>query len=147
MSITQNTRNHKIEEIYELILDETGIEKLQLNTDIFHEGVAGDDFHELIDQYQKQFKVNMNAYSWYFHTDEEGFNFPGGLFFKPPYERVTRIAITPELLLKFANSGTWELDYPEHQLPSKRYDLQVNTVFSVTFFLIVAILLIYKLLY
>ena len=142
---TMNKRNHQLEDIFSEIRKFISNEPLDAKTDIFKDlGLVGDDFHELIEQYQNQFNVNMDSYIWYFHADEEGLNFPGALFFKPPYERVTRIPVTPELLLKFANSGTWELKYPEHQLPNKRHDLQINTIFFTTFFILLASLLIYN---
>ncbi len=143
--IHMNTGNYQLEDIYSEIRNFISNEPLNPSTDIFKDlGLVGDDFHELIEQYQKQFNVNMDSYIWYFHADEEGLNFPGALFFKPPYERVTRIPVTPELLLKFANTGTWKLNYPEHQLPSKRYDIQINTIFGATLLVIIAITLIYN---
>ena len=60
-------------------------------------GIHGDDFHELIDEYAKVFKVDMTGYLWYFHADEEGNSF-GGSIIKPPYDRVKRIPVTPALL-------------------------------------------------
>ena len=140
-----SNQKFQIEDIYELLREVTGVKQLNSQTDIYGDlRVSGDDFHELIEKYQKTFDVNIDNYLWYFHSDEEGMNFPGGLFFKTPYERVNRIPITPELLLKFANSGTWGLKYPEHEIPEKRYDLLVNTIFNITFIAIVALVLIYN---
>lgn len=53
-------------------------DKAEPNSDIFGElGIVGDDFHELIEQYAKQFHVDMTGYLWYFHADGEGLNFDG----------------------------------------------------------------------
>lgn len=105
------------------------IEEIEPETDIYTElGVAGDDFDEMMSAYSKQFNVDLTTYLWYFHCDEEGgWNSIGGSFFKPPYERVTRIAVTPALLLECANKGKWDLKYPEHKLPKRRYDIIINT--------------------
>jgi hypothetical protein len=80
-----------------------------------------DDFHELIEKYAVELNVDMNAYLWCFHSDEEGQNI-GGLFFKPPYRRVTRIPVTPDKLISFAISGKWSMQYPSHNLPKFRVD-------------------------
>ncbi|MEO1653574.1 MAG: DUF1493 family protein [Bacteroidota bacterium] len=132
-------------DIYDFLKEELGLSQLSPQSDIFGElGVRGDDFDELMEKYQKQFKVNMDAYLWYFHSDEEGLNFPGGLFFKPPYERVNRIPVNPELLVKFAQSGTWQLDYPEHQIPKWRYDILMNSLIGLILFTFLIIGLIYN---
>lgn len=107
--------NYSIENIYKLIHGETGMVTLRPDIDIYQQGVVGDDFHELIEKYQKEFEVDMDSYLWYFHSDEEGINFPGAIFSKLPYDRVKRIPVTPQLLLKFDNSGVWELKYPDHE--------------------------------
>jgi hypothetical protein len=54
--------------------------------------------------------------------DEEGQNL-GGLFFSPPYQRVSRIPVTPDKLLLFANLGKWHMQYPTHKLPKFRLDI------------------------
>ncbi|WP_258100123.1 DUF1493 family protein [Marinoscillum pacificum] len=137
--------NYSIENIYKLIHGETGMVTLRPDIDIYQQGVVGDDFHELIEKYQKEFEVDMDSYLWYFHSDEEGINFPGAIFSKPPYDRVKRIPVTPQLLLKFANSGVWELKYPDHEPLKKRYDLLINTLSGIAFFVILAIILLYNL--
>lgn len=126
-----------LKDIIGLISEKTGAKpgEISEHTDIFaHLGVCGDDFHELIEEYARRFQVDMTSYLWYFHADEEGQNI-GGLFFKPPYARVERLPVTPDLLKTFANTRKWGLDYPEHQVPKKRYDLIFNQVMVlVTFF-------------
>ena len=81
----------------------------------------------------------MKSYLWYFHTNEEGQNL-GGSLFKAPNERVERIPVTPKMLYEFAKSNKWDINYPEHTLPKRRYDLYFNTTIGV----ILIIILIWK---
>src|SRR5580765_2005530 len=117
----------QIDEIFRFIEIQAGLDDdVNENSDIFNDlGCTGDDFHELINAYAMQFNVDMNLYLWYFHTDEEGQNI-GGVFFRPPYQRVTRIPITPRMLLNFARTGKWLVEYPSHKLPKRRYDILIN---------------------
>lgn len=132
------------ENILSFLTDLVGREKITSQTDIFFDlGVTGDDFHEMIEKYQKTFNVDMTTYLWYFHADEEGQSIGGG-FFKAPYERVKRIPITPKMLLDFANKGKWTIEYPEHTLPKRRYDLIINTVLVFGFFIFLTIYLLKK---
>lgn len=123
---------YSIDNIISFIREETAThdEIINTETDIFNDlGVAGDDCSELIEAYSKKFTVDLSNYLWYFHHEEEGsWNSIGGIFFKPPNLRVKRIPITPLTLLQFANTGKWNLDYPEHKIPQKRYDIFVNGV-------------------
>jgi hypothetical protein len=133
----------EINEIIELIKDHSGITEIIETSDIYSLGISGDDFHELIEKYAKMYKVEMSNYIWYFHADEEG-NSIGGHFFAPPYERVERIPVTPMMLLQFANKGKWEISYPEHVIPSKRYDIIINRVIAACFLIIIIIWIIIK---
>jgi Protein of unknown function (DUF1493) len=127
------------EEIIHFLKEETYEEEITSETDIFNEcGISGDDSHELIEKYQMKYNVDMSNYLWYFHCDEEGSTFITGMFFKPPYKRVTRIPITPKMLTDFANSKIWKIDYPEHKLPKYRYDM----IFNQVLFLVILIWLI-----
>ena len=132
-----------INEIIELIKDHSGISEIIETSDIYSLGISGDDFHELIEKYAKMYKVDMSNYIWYFHADEEG-NSIGGHFFAPPYERVERIPVTPMMLLQFANKGKWEISYPEHVIPSKRYDIIINRVIMACFLIFIIIWIITK---
>jgi len=126
------------EEIIQFLKEETYEDSITSDTDIFNEcGISGDDSHELIEKYQMKYGVDMSTYLWYFHCDEEGSTFITGMFFKPPYKRVTRIPITPKMLTDFANSKIWKIDYPEHKLPKYRYDIIFNQIiiFFFLFFL------------
>lgn len=132
------------ENILTFLTDLVGREKIVSQTDIFLDlGVTGDDFHEMIEKYQKTFNVDMTSFLWYFHADEEGQSIGGG-FFKAPYERVKRIPVTPQMLLDFANKGKWTIDYPEHTLPKRRYDLIINTILVIGFFIFLTIYLLNK---
>jgi hypothetical protein len=122
---------YSIDEIISFVEKETGASKKEIKpgTDIFDDlGVCGDNFHELMADYSDRFKVDLSGYLWYFHCDEEGQNI-GGVLFAPPYERVKRIPITPELLLRFANEGKWSINYPDHKLPKYRYDILIGMIF------------------
>lgn len=119
--------NFKIDDIIDFLRNLSGTDKIEADSDIFGSiTMGGDDFHEMIEAYAKKFSVNMSGYFWYFHADGEGQNF-GGLFFTP-YNQVRRIPVTPILLTAFANSGKWDIQYPDHKLPKKRYDLLINTI-------------------
>jgi hypothetical protein len=121
------------EQIFEFIKARSGIDLLSIDDDLLNDlGISGDDFHELIAEYQKEFNVDMAGYLWYFHSDEEGNNI-GGAFFSPPYERVNHIPVTPSKLLEFANKGHWDIKYPEHTLPKYRLDIIINIVLIIVF--------------
>lgn len=121
------------EEINELIRAKTGVDDVQPSDDLRYDlGVWGDDLHELLAEYANTFSVDMSGYLWYFHTEEEGQNFGGG-FFKPPNERVKHIPITPALLLDMANKGRWDMIYPEHRLPKRRWDIIINQALALIF--------------
>ncbi len=119
------------EEIIQFLKEETCEDKITSDTDIFNEcGVDGDDCDELFLKYSEIYSIDMSAFLWYFHYQEEGsLNFnPGSLFFKNPHQRVKTIPITPKMLTDFANSKIWKIDYPEHQLPKYRYDMIINYI-------------------
>jgi hypothetical protein len=116
------------DDVYEFLIEELKVKREQLTPDVSLRdrlGVEGDDFFEFEEAYARRFSVDMSAYRWYFHHGEEGFSI-GGLLFKPPYDRVDRIPVTPTLLLESANAGRWPLEYPPHELPAVRYDGIVN---------------------
>ncbi len=136
-----DTTKHSIEEIKRFIVDKTGCEydEVKADADIDHDlGCTGDDFHELINEYSDKFNVNMESYLWYFHTYDEGHsNSIGRIFFKTPYERVKHIAVTPNVLWESVCAGIWTIEYPEHELPNRRYDILINQVVVVVFIIFV----------
>ncbi len=124
---------YSTEDLIEFIKMLSGSKKVESNSDIYSEiRMGGDDFNEMIEKYATKYSVDMTNYLWYFHSDEEGQNF-GGLFFKPPYCRVNRIPVTPSMLADFANKSKWDIQYPEHKLSKKRYDLIINQIIVITF--------------
>lgn len=96
-------------------------------------GVVSEDFHEMIEKYSQKYNVDMSGYVWYFHTNEEGSNSIGGLFFKPPYKRVKRIPVTPQMLADFVVTKKWKVDYPPHEIPNHRTDLTINKIIVISF--------------
>lgn len=120
--------NPTIESIFDFVAEYSGKNGLNENSDIEMEfGVYGDDWHEMMEKFGSKYQVDMTSYLWYFHTREEGFGI-GGLLFKPPNERVKRIPITPNDLLRIATKQKWDIEYPEHKLPKKRYEFMIGTV-------------------
>jgi len=116
------------EQINDFIKEKAGSDELKPGDDLMYDqGVSGDDFDELITGYAETFHVDMTSYLWYFHTDEEGNNM-GGVFFKPPNERVPHIPVTPAMLLDFANKGHWDVHYPPHKMPKRRWDIIFNFI-------------------
>ena len=102
------------------------------NLDIFDKfGVDGDDCFDFISEFGTTFKVDLTEYRWYFHHGEEMHNgVIFQIFFSPPNKRVSRIPVTTDLLLDAANSGRWKLEYPEHALPTRRYDVIASWCFG-----------------
>jgi len=123
----------KIEEIIEFIKSKSCVDEVNIDSDIFKDlSMYGDDFHELIEEFSINYSVDMSKYLWYFHADEEGQNI-GGVFFDPPYKMVKRIPVTPTMLSDFATKGVWYINYPEHSIPKKRYDLLINKIILIVF--------------
>ena len=132
--------NCVVEDIISFLKELACTDEIKSDSDIFADvGMVGDDFHEMIEKYAMRYSVDMKDYLWYFHTDEEGQNF-GAFFFDPPYRLVKRIPVTPTMLAEFANKGKWDIKYPEHKMPKKRYDILINLVLVIVF----VVWLIYK---
>jgi Protein of unknown function (DUF1493) len=120
--------------IRNFLKDFSGVYPDDPNSDIFKDmAVIGDDFHDMIEDYAKRYNVDMSDYLWYFHADEEGFTSIGGQFFKPPYERVKRIPVTPQMLADFSVTKKWKVDYPPHKIPKQRWDLTINRIIVISF--------------
>src|SRR5690606_32070321 len=127
----------RTDDIIDFVYNYTSCEKVNEDSDIYSDlDLVGDEFHEFMEAYAKKYEVDMSAYLWYFHGDEEGMNI-GGLFFKPPYARVTRLPVTPRILAEFANSHKWRIPYPAHHLPETRYDLLMNKLISAILLLVI----------
>ena len=121
----------KLNDIYQFIEKETGIKTNQLHpkSDLF--GVYGDDLFDLVESFGNFYAVNVDSFLWYFHSPEEASS-PFSVIFPPPNKRVSRIPITPELLVECANTKNWTLEYPPHDLPNKRWDIILLNVFFYT---------------
>jgi hypothetical protein len=131
----------EITDIINFLEKHIGLDEIYEDSDIEKDlSCYGDDFDELMEAYAAEFHVDMSQYLWYFHTREEGAgNGLGGFFFKPPNERVPRIAVTPKMLLNFAETGRWQIQYPEHELPKRRYDLLINNILFILFLVLALI--------
>lgn len=133
-----------IREISNFLEDYSGVYPGNEDTDIYKDmGVVGDDFHEMIEKFAKQYQVDMTDYLWYFHADEEGQSI-GGVFYKAPYQKVQRIPFTPKMLAYFIETKKWKIDYPKHDTPKSRPDLLINKIVVFSFFIGVLIWLAYK---
>ena len=131
------------DEIRNFLEDYSGVYPDSPNTDIFKDmGVVGDDFHEMIEKYSEKYQVEMSDYLWYFHTNEEGQSI-GAVFFKPPYKRVNRISVTPQMLADFIVTKKWKVEYPKHEIPKQRKDLMINRAVEIVFIIGLVIWLIY----
>lgn len=117
-----------LSEIINFIRYKTGVHAVDAQHDLAHDlGVDGDDYAELIDEYAARFKVDISTFLWYFHFSEEGsWNSIGGSLFRPPNERVPYIPVTVQMLADFAEQGKWNINYPPHSLPARRYDMLTN---------------------
>lgn len=122
----------RAEEINALVREQTGFrgpltEETDLHGDL---GLLADDLDELLTTFAERLRVDLTGFLWYFHTDEDGVS-PGRLFFAAPQDRVTRIPLRLALLYRAAELGRWPVDYPEHSLPSRRWDVAVNQCLAV----------------
>ena len=99
---------------------------LSERTDLCGElGIVDLDLEELLDEFAERFGVDMSGYLWYFHSDEEGVS-PGRWFFPAPQDRVTKIPLRLGILHRAAELGRWPVEYPEHSLPARRWDVVFN---------------------
>lgn len=122
----------RAEEIHALVREQTGFrgpltEETDLHGDL---GLLADDLDELLTTLAERLRVDLTGFLWYFHTDEDGVS-PGRLFFAAPQDRVTRIPLRLALLYRAAELGRWPVDYPEHSLPARRWDVAVNQCLAV----------------
>jgi hypothetical protein len=89
-------------------------------------GIDGDDAFNFIERFATKFEIDISNYHWYFHHGEEVSLNIGSLFFKPPYRRVDRIPILPQVLAEAIHTKRWPVEYPEHKLPSVRWDIRIS---------------------
>ena len=115
------------DEVIACVANELGIREpitgeMELQKDL---GVDGDDMYDALEAYSERFGVNMETILWYFHTCGEGWSI-GRVFFKPPRERVVTIPITVHMLHECALKGRWDIEYPPHSVPERRYDIWID---------------------
>jgi hypothetical protein len=128
-----------LEDVLSFVRKRTERPDAAADDDIFADlGCAAKDFTNLVEAFGRRFNVDTSNYLWYFHTNEEDHSI-GGMFYKPPFERVQRIPVTAEMLWEMANAGYWNIAYPEHEIPSSRVDFLIN----ILLFLAGALLLAY----
>ncbi len=127
------------EEIVDFIEDFSGLTNLQTDTDLLQQGIYGDDLDDLLERYANKYKVDMSGYLWYFHNKGEGWSL-GDMLSTPMNKQVKRIPVTPGMLFDFAQTGKWNIKYPEHQLSEQKPDGIVKTFFILLFILIVLLI-------
>ena len=123
----------QIEVIYEFIARSEPILTGELTPEAdLHDdlGITGDDFPAFMASFEKEFNVDMQDYRWYFHHAEEGALGLTGLFINSPAYRVPHIPVTPRLLLEAVTEGHWPVQYPEHDLSAKRFDITIDRVLA-----------------
>lgn len=127
----------ELAEIIDFLKEITGANNVSEYSDIANElGVDGDDYDEFVQEFSKRYKVDISPYLWYFHCSEEGsWNSIGSFFFRSPDKRVKHIPVTPAMLAEFTKTGKWDVEYPEHKLPKRRYDLLINQALVIAFIL------------
>lgn len=133
---------YQMDDIINFLREETGYRRaITAETRLDGDRLAyGADHHELIENYAKAFNVDITDYKWYFHTGEEGLSLLPiwRILFNPPSARVKPIDITVRMLLEYANSGKWQLSYPEHHLPKRRYDIILSNITAILFICLLA---------
>ncbi|RYY86482.1 MAG: hypothetical protein EOO15_14390 [Chitinophagaceae bacterium] len=125
-------------DVLDFVRWKTGRADAQATDDIFETlDCKGKDFTKLVEAFSMRFGANVDPYRWYFHTNEEDHSI-GAMFYKPPYERVKRIPVTAETLWHMANAGYWNIEYPEHEIPSSRVDYLINILLFIAGALLLA---------
>ena len=130
----------KIETIYGFIMRSERIltGELTPNSDLHDDlGITGDDFSAIMRKFEHEFNVDMQNYRWYFHHTENGALGISGLFINSPSYRVPHIPVTPRLLLQAATEGSWPVQYPDHDLSGKRYDITIDRVLALALVLFI----------
>lgn len=124
----------RVDEINALVRKHTGTrgvlsEETDLHSDL---GLISLDLDEFLDEFARRFDVDLSGFLWYFHTEEDGVS-PGRLFFAAPQDRVRRIPLRLALLYQAVELGRWPVDYPEHSLPRRRWDVVFNQCLAAGF--------------
>jgi hypothetical protein len=98
-----------------------------LDADLFESlALAGDDVDEFLLEFSYRFQIDLRNYLWYFHQEEEPtLNFVIW-FIKSPDKRVQRIPVIISILREAMRIKAWPVLYPEHTLPTHRWDTIIN---------------------
>ncbi|WP_299262767.1 DUF1493 family protein [uncultured Psychrosphaera sp.] len=130
-----------LKDIYLFLEEALGIDPktIKPGSDLFEDfGVFGDDLFELIEVFSENYSVNVDDFLWYFHSPEEASSL-FRMIFLPPNKRVSRIPITPDMLVQYANQKCWGLEYPAHEIPNRRWDILLSQLLLIT--LLIALLI------
>lgn len=128
MTAAERLESGPLFEFLQETLDAQG--PVEKDVDLFRRyGIDGDDGSEFMQAFHQSFDVRLEGFRWYFHYAEEGFPKIGALFCKPPYGRVAHIPVTVRHLEEAIDKKVWPISYPEHQLPSKRWDIIIDWIF------------------
>ncbi|MDR6782687.1 hypothetical protein ABIE26_000826 [Pedobacter africanus] len=131
---------YTLEDIINFLKDQSLEDEISPETNVCDEiGMRGDDFHEMMTAYAEKFSVDMTGYLWYFHSEEEG-SWTSISLFPRANEQVKRIPLTPTMLTDFANSGKWNVVYPEHKITLTEY----NSYFTLFILIVLIGLIIYQ---
>lgn len=74
-------------------------------------GVDGDDAFAFIEAFAERYDVDVTGYCFFFHHRDSA-KLMGRLPFARPDRHVRRIPISADMLVDFAERGTWDLLYP-----------------------------------
>lgn len=131
---------YTLEDIINFLKDQSFEDEISPETNVCDEiGMRGDDFHEMMTAYAEKFSVDMTGYLWYFHSEEEG-SWTSISLFPRANEQVKRIPLTPTMLTDLANSGKWNVVYPEHKITLTEY----NNYFTLFILIVLIGLIVYQ---
>jgi len=131
---------YTLEDIINFLKDQSLEDEISPETNVCDDiGMSGDDFDEMMMAYAGKFSVDMTGYLWYFHSEEEG-SWTSISLFPRANEQVKRIPLTPTMLTDFANSGKWNVVYPEHKITLTEY----NSYFTLLIFIVLIGLIVYQ---
>lgn len=131
---------YTLEDIINFLKDQSLEDEISPETNVCDEiGMIGDDFDEMMMAYAEKFSVDMTGYLWYFHSEEEG-SWTSISLFPRANEQVKRIPVTSTMLTDFANSGKWNVVYPEHKTTLTEY----NSYFTLLIFIVLIGLIVYQ---
>lgn len=131
---------YTIEDVINFLKNQSLVDEIDPQTNICDDiGMRGDDFDEMMMAYAGKFSVDMTDYLWYFHSEEEG-SWTSISLFPRANEQVKRIPITPTMLTDFANSGKWNVVYPEHKITLTEF----NSYFTLLIFIVLIGWIVYQ---